>query len=238
MINVLHLKNDFKQVFRNPMMVLFFALPLFIPIIFKLMLIYLVPFLQQYLIFTVEPYYSYILAATMTFAPLSLGVVTGFMMLDDKDGRIVELMSITPLGESGYLANRMVFPVAASFAYTFVIYYILNIYSLSFLSLLIIAASMGIFSICIAFILALIATDKVKGLTFAKGLTMLSMFTLVDLLELPWLTVVSHAVPTYWVTKAVQAPANTLNLIFVVLVSVIWVAGVVLVWRKKDYRSF
>jgi fluoroquinolone transport system permease protein len=233
MIKTIHLKNDFKQIFRNPMMILFFSMPLFIPIIFKLLLTYLVPFLQQYVTFTLDPYFSYILAATMTFAPLALGVVTGFMMLDDKDGRIVELMSITPMGESGYIVNRMVFPVIASFFYTFVIYYILSIYTIPFISLTVIALSMSIFSVSIALILALIATDKVKGLTYAKGLNMLSMFTLVDLLRLPWLSAVSHAVPTYWVTKAVQSPASILNLTCILYVSFVWVVGIVWIWNNK-----
>jgi len=233
MINAVHIKNDFKQIFRNPIMVLFFALPVFLPVLFKAMLVFLVPYLQTFLTFDIVPYHSYILAAVMTFAPLSLGIVTGFMMLDEKDGRIYELMRVTPLGSAGYLLNRMIFSMATSFICTFIVYYVLNIYPIPLLTLILIALLMSVLSVIIALILFLIATDKVKGLTYAKGLNLFSLFTLVDLLGLKWLSVVSHVMPTYWVTKIVQNPSNAVNILLAFVVTFVWVGAVYMIYIKR-----
>lgn len=233
MINAVHIKNDFMQIFRNPIMVLFFALPVILPALFKAMIVFLVPYLQTFLTFDIVPYHSYILAAAMTFAPLSLGIVTGFMMLDEKDGRIYELMRVTPLGSAGYLLNRMIFSMTMSFICTFIVYFVINIYPIPLLTLILIALLMSLLSVVIALILFLIATDKVKGLTYAKGLNLFSLFTLVDLLGLKWLSVVSHGMPTYWVTKIVQNPSNAVNILLAFVVSFIWVGAVYMIYIKR-----
>ena len=234
MINVIHIKNDFHQIFRNPMMVMFFALPVFLPVLFKLLIVFLLPFLSQYVNFDLSPYYSYVFAATVTFAPMSLGIITGFMMIDDKDGRIYELMRVTPLGAMGYLFNRMVFSMAASFVCTYIVYFVLNIYYVPFFTLLFVALLMSVLSVVIALCLFLIATDKVKGLTYAKALNIFSLFTLADLLGLKWLSAASHAVPTYWVTKIVQAPGNVLNILLAFVVCFVWLGGVFWVYRRRE----
>ena len=232
-INAVHIKNDFKQIFRNPMMVLFFILPILLSVIAKLVITLLIPYLQRFIAIDATPYYSYILAAILTEAPLSLGMVSGFMMLDDKDGRIFELMSITPLGESGYLFNRMLFPMTASFLYTFSSYYIVGIYNVPLVTLFCIALCMAILTVSASLILALIATDKVKGLTYAKAINLLSLFTLTDLLGIKWLSAVSYAVPTYWITKIVQNPMNPIVILLAFTVSAVWVVCVLWVWKRK-----
>jgi hypothetical protein len=93
---------------------------------------------------------------------------------------------------------------------------------------------MSVLSVIIALCLFLIATDKVKGLTYAKALNLFSLFTLVDLLELDWLSALSHTIPTYWVTKIVQSPTNAWILLLAFAVSGTWVAGVIWVWRRRQ----
>ena len=234
MINTLHIKNDFKQIFKSPIMVMFFVLPLFLTVLVRLCITFLIPYLARYIVIDAVPYYSYILSAILTFAPLSLGIVTGFMMLDERDGKVFELMRVTPLGASGYIINRVFFPTAASFLYTFVMYFILDIYHLPVVTLVLLALLMSALSVIIALCLFLIATDKVKGLTYAKALNMFSLFTLADLLGLKWLSALPHAIPTYWVTKIVQAPDNAWIILLAFTVSCVWIVGVLWVWRRKQ----
>ena len=234
MINTIHVKKDFKQIFKSPIMVMFFILPLFIAVLARLFITLLIPYLARYVIIDAVPYYSYIISAIITFAPMSLGIVTGFMMLDDRDGKVFELMQVTPLGASGYIINRVFFPTAASFLYTFIMYFILNIYHLPVLTLIMLALLMSALSVIIALCLFLIATDKVKGLTYAKALNMFSLFTLADLLGLKWFSVLSHIIPTYWVTKIVQSPSNAWLILPAFAVSGVWIVGVLWIWRKKQ----
>ena len=234
MINILHIKNDFKQIFKSPIMVLFFVLPLFLAVLARFFITWLIPYLARYIVIDATPYYSYILAAIITFAPMSLGIVTGFMMLDDRDGKVFDLMQVTPLGASGYIINRVFFPTAASFLYTFIMYFIMDIYHLPAVTLVMLALLMSALSVIIALCLFLIATDKVKGLTYAKALNLFSLFTLADLLGLKWLSTLSHAIPTYWVTKIVQSPANVWIILLAFIISAVWIVGVLWAWRRKQ----
>ncbi len=230
---MMHLKNDIKQIFKNPIVTILFILPLFLAVFGRIIITVLIPYLNQYFALDPSPYFSFILAAMITEAPVSLGIVTGFIMLDDRDGNIFDLMRVTPLGSSGYILNRLAFPYAASFLFTFIVYFIINIYHLSMVSLILLALLMGLISIIISLCMFFIATDKVKGLTYAKALNLFSLFTLADLLNLKWFSYFSHAVPSYWVTKIVQNP-TALNIIFAFGVSAVWVAGVFWIYAKKQ----
>ena len=233
MINMMHLKNDIKQIFKNPIVTMLFILPIFLSVLGRLIITMLIPYLNQYVALDPSPYFSFILAAIITEVPVSLGIVTGFIMLDDRDGNIFDLMRVTPLGSSGYILNRLAFPFAASFLFTFIVYFIMDIYRLPIVSLILLALLCGLISIIITMAMFFIATDKVKGLTYAKALNLFSLFTLADLLKLKWFSSLSLAVPSYWVTKVVQNPASALTFVLAFAVSGVWVFGVLLIWRRK-----
>ncbi|WBW95662.1 hypothetical protein [Oceanirhabdus sp. W0125-5] len=222
MINFYHIKNDYRQIIREPIMLLLFILPIFISVIFKLILTFCIPILHNYFDFTLDPYYSYIISLTFLLIPGMLGAVTGFMMLDEKDGKISELLSITPLGKIGYLINRLSFGFIASFIYTLITYYILSIYTIPILTLLFIAILLGIYAFIIGSILFMLSDDKVKGLTYAKGLNIIMLFALSDLLNIKWLSILSMFFPTYWITKVIQNPNNLIELSSALLVHGIW----------------
>lgn len=228
MINYQHIKNDYRQIIREPIMLLLFILPIFIPVIFKLVLIFLIPFIENYFGFVIVPYHSYILSLTLVLIPAMLGVVTGFMMLDEKDGKISELMSITPLGKMGYLINRLSFSFIATFIYTIFTYYLLNIYHIPILTLLVISPLLGIYAFVIGSILFILSDDKVKGLTYAKGLNIMMLFSLSDLLDQRWLTILSKIFPPYWITKVIQTPNNMMVLLIALLVHGIWLIIILL----------
>ena len=109
MINLIHIKNDLKQVFRDPVMSILMLAPLLIVVVFKLLIIFLFPFIATKFNFEFSLYYQYLMAGILILISGMLGIVIGFMMLDDKDGNIAELMAVTPLGRSGYLVNRLSF---------------------------------------------------------------------------------------------------------------------------------
>jgi fluoroquinolone transport system permease protein len=135
-----------------------------------------------------------------------LGIVTGFMMIDERDGKIAELMSVTPLGRVGYLFNRLLFAAILSVFYSILSYYVLNVVELPFITILFVSLLSSNYSIIIGLLIFSFADNKVKGLTFAKAINSLSLFAFTDLLALKWLTVLSWFFPPYWITLVVQSP--------------------------------
>ncbi|PKM96212.1 MAG: hypothetical protein CVU84_00410 [Firmicutes bacterium HGW-Firmicutes-1] len=232
-MNIEHIKNDFKQLVREPMMLLLFCLPLVIFAVFKAMIVFLIPFLYEYIDFDLSDYYLYILSLVLILTPGMLGIVTGFMMLDERDGKIAELMSVTPLGRSGYLYNRLSFAFVATVIYTFMGYFIVDIYKLPLLVVFLLSVLLGIFSMILGMIIFTIATDKVKGLTYAKGLNIMLFFCLTDLLNERWLTNFSMLFPTYWITEIIQNPKSLQVFGIALFVHLLWIGSIL----RRDYRK-
>lgn len=234
MVGIIHLKNDLKQILRDPIMAILIVAPLLLIIAFKLMVLYLVPYIQTLIEFDVLPYLDYVLVFVVMMCGAMLGIVTGFMMIDDRDGKIAELMSVTPLGRSGYLVNRLLFASLLSVFYSMLAYYVLNVVQLPIITILFLSLLSSIYSIIIGLLIFTFADDKVKGLTFAKAINSLSLFAFTDLLALQWLTVLSWFFPPYWIALVVQSPHILLNYGLALLVNFGWLFLLIRYYWKKE----
>src|SRR6056297_3111070 len=149
MLQVIHLKNDFKLIFRDPIMAVLMLAPLLLITAFKLMVIYLVPFILSRFGFDLSPWLYYVYVFVVMMCGALLGIVTGFLMIDERDGKIAELMSVTPLGRGGYLFNRLLFAATLTVFYCILSYYVLDIVKLPYLAVLYVSLLSSNYSIII-----------------------------------------------------------------------------------------
>jgi fluoroquinolone transport system permease protein len=222
MLNQTAVKADFKLIRREPILVLFMFLPLFILVLTRLMVQYGTPLLLEYAGFNLAPYYGYVLALSLLMAPFMLGTVCGFLMIDDRDARMFELMSVTPLGYLGYIAMRSLVPFSAAFVYTFIGYYLVGIVQVDIGLLTFIALLNAISGVIIGLVLFNFAGDKVKAIAFSKGLGLLNVLAVADLFELPWLSLLAAFSPYYWVVRLINDAATPFNLSATTLVHLAW----------------
>lgn len=180
------------------------------------------PILRERTGFTLSPYYSYILAVCLTFSPYMLGVVTAFLMIDERDESIYELMSVMPIGYAGYIANRLLIPFALCIPYTILSCFSLVIVELSLIQISFIALLSGVQSVVVSLIMFSLADNKVQGLTYSKGLNIFVFATLADLLELKWISNISAFIPFYWTSQLVRYPANLTSLSQALIVHLAW----------------
>ncbi len=234
MLQFIHLRNDFKQIVRDPIMALLMFAPLFLIIVFKFIVIFLTPFLLTRFGFDVSPYLFYVFVFVIMMCGAMLGIVTGFMMIDERDGNIAELMSVTPLGRGGYLFNRLLFSAALSFFYSVLSYFVLDVVGLPVFTVLFVSMLSSIYSIIIGLLIFSLADDKVKGLTYAKAINSLSLFAFTDLLALKWLTVLSWFFPPYWMTLVVQSPHSFLIYVLSLFVNLGWLCLLIRHYWKKE----
>ena len=232
MINQAAIKSDFKLIFREPILILFMILPLFIMLITRLFISYGVPLIIEYLNFDLSPYFGYILIMAMLMAPYMLGTVCGFLMIDDRDARMFELLSITPLGYLGYILMRSLIPFSAAFIYTYVGYYFINIFSLDFVLLTLIALLNAISGVTLGLLLFNYAGDKVKAVTFSKGLSLLNVLALADLFSLPWLSLLAAFTPFYWVIHLATVTVTPFTVVMAILVHLFWLFFMVYLLRR------
>ncbi len=234
MIQLTLFKNDLKQIVRDPIMILLLFAPLLLIVVFELLQFFLVPYLATKVGFDITPYFPYVLAFVLLMNSGMLGIVTGFMMLDERDGNISQLLEVTPLGRSGYLANRLIFASILSILYAFIGIAVFKGPDLSFFSIVLLSVLSAFYTAIIGLLIFSGAEDKVKGLTFAKGLNILVLFAFTDLFALPWLTFLSWFFPPYWVTLIIKTPQSLLALTLAIIVHVTWLGALVFRYSKRE----
>jgi len=229
MIQITLFKNDIKQIMRDPVMAILLFAPLLLIVVFKLLEVFLLPFLAAKYGFNPTPYSAYLLSFILLMNSGMLGIVTGFMMLDERDGNISQLLEVTPLGRGGYLINRLAFASLLSIIYGFVTIAVFNQPTLPTFTIILLSALSAIYTATIGLLIYSGAEDKVKGLTFAKGLNTLVLFAFTDLFALGWLTFISWFFPPYWITMIIKSPFSISIACIGLLVHAAWLG--VLVFR-------
>ncbi len=230
MVNKIAFNADMKMIRRDPILIIFMCIPFLAGLLIKGILHYLVPWLWQRNGFDVTLYYAYILGGVFLMSPMMLGTVAGFLMIDEKDGKIFELISITPVGYNGYMIHRLMLPVIGSAIYTLVMYWLLDIFFLRIETLLILMIFMGLESIMIGTLLFVFAKDKVQGLTYSKGMGVFMVLAMADLFGKPWLSTVAGAIPFYWVIRVIRYPDNIVDVVMAFVVHLVWL---MVILRRK-----
>jgi len=216
-----YLRSDLKQLSREPIMVLFALLSLVLILVFKGILTYASPVLYNYTGFNLMAYSKYVLVMAYLLHPLMLGTVTGFFMLDEKDGGIFDLLRVTPLGFKGYLINRLLLPCLLTVIYTIFTWIVLgqSHHSLWVLCPILLMALLQ--TTMVGIYIPQISDDKVKGLTNAKAVSALTLFGFLDLFGNRVISLFGYLTPQYYTALAVNE-SNSLLLLLGIGVHLCW----------------
>ncbi len=233
MINQQAVKADFKLIVREPILLFMMTAPVYILVVLKVFLTFAVPYIHETTGFDLTEYYGYVLAMTLLMMSGILGSAFGFLMIDDRDARILDLMSVTPMGYLGYIIMRITIPFTGSVLYTIAGYYILNIYPLYPGKLLFAAILNGAAGMLVGLLLFVYAEDKVKGITYSKGFNLINFLALADLFNLKWLTALASLIPFYWIVRLITTPGNIDTYLIAVFVHLFWLT----VFFKRAARS-
>ena len=234
MIQITLFRNDIKQILRDSVMTLLLVAPLLLIIVFKIFEVFLIPFLMQKTGFDVMPYTSYVFSFILLMNSGMLGIVTGFMMLDERDGNIAQLLEVTPLGRNGYLINRLSFASILSVLYCLISFAVFSLVNLPFYSVILLCFLSAIYAAIIGLLIYSGADDKVKGLTFAKGLNSLVLFAFTDLFALNWLTFISWFFPPYWVTMMIKSPDSFIVSFLALIIHVVWLGILIFRYGRRE----
>lgn len=222
MFKMIYIKSELKKIIREPMMALLLFVPLIIPVIFRLLVTFLVPFIGKYVEFDFSLYNHYVLSFVLMLSPMLLSMIVGFSMIDDRDNRMVELISVTPFSKSGYVVLRLAMLATLVLFYSLYSYFVLGIYVISVWTVLYLSVILSLYSAIMGLLLFTVASDKVKALTYAKGLNIIFLFAFVDLLNIPWMNVLGGFFPPYWITQIIALPKDIFTLTMGCAVSAVW----------------
>jgi fluoroquinolone transport system permease protein len=198
-------RADFRHVLRDEM--LLFALCG--PVILTVLLSFGFPAVQAWVQATwavdIGVYASFVLSFFMLLTPLILGMIAGFIMLDERDEGVLHYYAITPLKKSGYVLYRLTVPVGFGFLLTGGMYVFSGLaadFSWRIVPVLLLLAT---FTPMLALFLSAFAHNKVEGIALAKACGVLFLAPVAAYFFSSGWSYLAGILPPFWAAKAFLA---------------------------------
>jgi fluoroquinolone transport system permease protein len=193
---------DVLQVRRDPLLRWVIVVPLFLALATRAVLPPLLARLEARVGLPLVEYYDPIMgAALLLLVPMLVGMVTGFLLLDQRDDNTISAIRVTPLPLRDYVAFRLAAPTALSCVITLVALPLAGGGAPGPLPLLLASLAAAPAAPLYALVLAAFAANKVQGFALIKvvgAITTLPVFSL--FMEGP-AKLLPGVVPTWWPTR-------------------------------------
>lgn len=192
---------DLKNIRRDSMLVWLPAIPLIPALLVRWGLPLLEPWLVATYGLTLEPYDALILSFFVALTPSFAGIVTGFLLLDERDDRTLTALMVTPMSLSQYVAYRVTAPMVLGVVMTLVAIPIAGVARVPLPALLGVALLAALTAPIMALFLASFAENKVAGMALMKLIGGLGVIPVAAyFVEVPW-QLLAGVVPSYWPLK-------------------------------------
>ncbi len=157
-------KNDIKNTFRDPTLILIFFVPLLIvgairgglPYVFELF-----PGFVQFNKVIVS--FFGLLSAVLP------GLIMSFIFLEEKDLNIFPVLKITPVSISGFIISRMILMIMVGTILSFMVFELNGNFKISMIEAIQSALLSGLTTPIMILLISRYAKNKIEGLTFSKG---------------------------------------------------------------------
>jgi len=202
---------DYKLLKGDPMLIL----SMMVPFILWVLMHFLFPFVENLLSdqWNVEISHWYNQTGTffLMLIPMMMGLVYGFILLDERDAGVITAISVTPTGKSGYLKLRMSIPLLLSFVFIILFLLLLRLTgNLGPMQLIIISLLVSSQSLILLLFLGAFAQNKVMGMAISKGFGILLIGPVLDYaLPAPFNWTGAYS-PLFWASRSLMAdsPGN------------------------------
>jgi hypothetical protein len=199
---------DTRLVWRDPLLKWVLLLPIGLALVLRV----LMPKVHDALVmaagFEASPYYPLVMGGYLMTAPGIVGMVVGFLLLDEQDAHTLTALRVTPLSMRRYLAYRIAVPLLVAMASTLVGYLLIGVTPLPFASLLAISSVGALSAPLLALVLAAAAPNKVAGLALVKVLNGVNLLPVAAFFLPVPLQYVAGVIPTYWPMRAFWSAAE------------------------------
>lgn len=186
---------DARNLARDPLLLLSLALPLLLGLALR----WGFPWAARRIpAFDLTAYAAFATGFVVIQAPLLVGFVAGFMLLDERDEGVLQAIAVTPLGARRFLTYRLLLPALLSVPAILLAIAIGGLERPSTPAVFVAVALAAAEAPMMTLLLAAFAANKVEGLALAKaaGLAVVAPFAPL-LLPSPWHWL-AGVVPHYW----------------------------------------
>jgi ABC-type Na+ efflux pump permease subunit len=201
------LSGDLTNLRRDPMLVAAGLAPLLVAVVLR---VGSVPTVERLVpVVDIVPWLPVILGFFLLLTPFLMGFVVGFLLLEEREDRILEVVAVTPRGHAGFMAYRLGLPAVAGGVGAVVVAVISGLSTLGVPRLLGVAILCAGSATLVTMTMAAMARDRVQGLAVVKvtGFALLGAVGF-QLLPNPWKWALAP-LPQTWVLEAVAGAGKT-----------------------------
>jgi len=192
---------DMKNISRDTLLAWMVSMPIVIALLYRFGIPPLSIWLSTKFDFDLTPYYGLLASFYIMTAPSMVGTIIGFLLLDDRDDRVISALMVTPLSLNRYLGYRILVPLALGFVVTLVGYQIVDLVSLGIWDLVWIILPASFIGPITALFLASFAENKVTGFALMKILSAFNMIPALAFFYPGNWQLLAGVLPPYWPMK-------------------------------------
>lgn len=192
---------DFANVRRDSLLFSTALGPLMMSVLYRYGLPVLADALETNAGFDLMAYDRLLMSFFLMMPPALVGMIVGFLLLDERDDQTLTALLVTPLPLSTYLTYRVVLPLVIGIVATLVCYPIAGLAPIAFADLAVIAVLASVTGPITALFLVAFAENKVSGFAIVKIINLVNTLPVFAyFLDLPW-QLVGGIVPGFWPMK-------------------------------------
>jgi fluoroquinolone transport system permease protein len=199
---------DWRNVRRDPMLIMAISGPLLIAIVFRYAPPWAANQLMLWAAFDLTAWYELIWLSIICLSPMLLGMVSGFTMLDERDEQLIQLFAVTPLRKSGYIFMKLSVLVILTSVFTIIITYTTQLSQPEPLAFLAATILITMQAPMMALFLLAFAPSKVEGLALSKAAGII-IFGPAAAYFIDWpLQLIGGILPSYWVAHTLLTDSS------------------------------
>lgn len=226
------LTTDFKFIARDPMLLVASVAPVLLVIILRLVFPQAADILLRNTGFDLYLYYPVVAITFITLIPMLIGMVYAFILLDENDTHILQVISVTPAGKRNFILMRMIIPVILSFVFTIIaIAFTDPVPTEGWLRTLVITVLFSTQSTFIFLFIGSLAGDKIEGLALTKlyGIFLVAV-PLGLIVHHPW-NYLAFFSPSYWIAWSWIVPSPVYSIWYAIIAVLLTSAGMIFFLR-------
>lgn len=173
-----------------------------------------------------------VVGAALLLVPLLVGFVVGFLLVEEREERILEAVAVTPVGISGFVEHRLLLPAVVGAGAVAIVGRLVG--DMSSWALVAVSALAGSTATLVTMALAAMARDRVQALAVSKLTGFLLVAAIAYQLIDGWWRLPLGVLPATWVVDIAVTSRLWPSLLFG---SAAHVAGGLILWRTLQRRT-
>ena len=171
-----------------------------------------------------------LLLAVLT--PYMFGFAASMVILTEYDENMAGYMAVTPVGKTGYLISRLVFPAAVSFAASILLVSFFSLTDPAPLNIVLFSLLGSLQSIAVSLLLVSLSHNRVEGMALAKLSGVMLLGLPVPFFVLSGIQFAFAPLPSFWIAK-MALDHSFLPLIPALITSFLWITALSGSFKRK-----